>query len=104
MQIQQYSGNMEKTVDGFQVEQTHGGQKKAYGDTFYEYTVTSDKDTKEVEQFCRDKLHKAIPYDEWLRDYRDKGCSMEMAFRAHYKFHKTDENKYFYQVISLYTD
>ena len=104
MQLQNYERNIKKTVDGFGIEQTHGGQKKAYGDTFYEYTITSSKPEAEVEAFCRDKLDKAIPYDEWVKDYRAPGCSMEKAFRSHYKFRKTGENTYFYQVIRLYTD
>lgn len=93
-----------KTIDGVTFTNTHSGQKKAYGDSFYEYDVTSDLPAEEVERVCREKVYKAIPYAEWLLDYRAPGCSMDNAFRSHYKFQVKGGGKYFYQVCNLYTD
>lgn len=93
-----------KTIDGVTFTNTHSGQKKAYGDSFYEYDVTSDLPAEEVERVCREKIYKAIPKSEWLEDYRKPGCSMDNAFRSHYEFQKRGEGRYFYQVRFLYAD
>jgi len=93
-----------KTIDGVTFTNTHSGQKKAYGDSYYEYEVSSDRPADEVEKVCRERVYKAIPHAEWQADYRTPGCSMEKAFRAHYKFTSRGDGKYFYQVCELYTD
>lgn len=93
-----------KTIDGVTVKTIHSGQKKAYGDTFYEYDVTSDLPAEEVERVCREKVYPAISKSEWLMEYRKLGCSMENAFRPHYTFEARGGGKYFYQVCQLYTD
>lgn len=100
-----YYDRPSKTVDGVTFKNTHSGQKKAYGDSYYEYEVSSDKPADEVERFCREQVRKAIPKSEWQADYRAPGgCSMEKAFRAHYTFQPRGDGKYFYQVCELYTD
>lgn len=93
-----------KTIDGVTFTNTHSGQKKAYGDSYYEYDVTSDLPAAEVEKVCAEKVYKAIPHKQWQEDYRKPGCSMGDAFRAHYKFEPRGEGRYFYQVCCLYTD
>ena len=93
-----------KTIDGVTFTNTHSGQKRRYGDSFYEYEVTSDRPAEEVEQVCREHIHKAIPKSEWLIDYSKRGCSLENAFRPHYEFQKRGDGRYFYQVCRLYTD
>jgi hypothetical protein len=93
-----------KTIDGVTFTNTHSGQKRAYGDSFYEYDVESGLSPDEVERVCRERIHEAIPEAEWLADYRQPGCSMDKAFRSHYKFEKRGDGKYFYQVRFLYTD
>lgn len=93
-----------KTIDGVTFTNTHSGQKRAYGDSFYEYEVASDRPAAEVEQVCREHIYKAIPKAEWLADYRKPGCSMENAFRPYYEFQKRGDGRYFYQVCCLYTD
>lgn len=91
-------------IDGVTFSNTHSGQKRAYGDTFYEYDVTSDLPADEVERVCREKVYPAMPKKEWQIDYRKPGCSMEHAFRSHYIFEKRGDGRYFYQVCQLYTD
>jgi len=100
-QIDRQKGN---AIDGVTFTNTHSGQKRAYGDSFYEYEISSDLPPGMVEAVCREKIYKAIPESEWLVDYRKPGCSMEDAFRAHYKFQHRGDGKYFYQVRCLYTD
>lgn len=87
----------------FSHELTHSGQKQAYGDTFREYKVLSDLPMADVESKCVSEIHKAIPYDDWLADYRAGKGGMDHAFAAHYKFKSTGENEYFFQVITQYT-
>lgn len=94
-----------KEVDGVSYVNTHSGQKRAYGDSFYEYEVTSALPAAEVERICAEKISKAIPKSEWLADYRAPGgCSMEKAFRSHYEFFDRGSGRYFYSVCRLYTD
>lgn len=93
-----------KTIDGVTFTNTHSGQKRAYGDSFYEYDVTSELPADEVEAVCREKVYRAIPESEWRADYRQPGCSMEKAFRPHYTFRATGPGSYRYVVTSLYTD
>lgn len=94
----------DKTIDGVTFTNTHSGQKRAYGDTFYEYDVTSALPAEEVERVCREKVYEAMPKSEWQVEYRKPGSSMEHAFRSHYTFEKRGEGRYFYQVCQLYTD
>lgn len=92
-----------KTIDGVTFTNTHSGQKRAYGNSFYEYDVTSDLDPEEVEKVCRERVYKAIPHAEWQEDYR-KSRSMDDAFRAHYEFKQLGTDKFSYVVTCLYTD
>lgn len=94
----------EKTIGGVTFKCSHSGQKRAYGDTFYEYEVTSDLPAEDVEKVCSTHIYEAIPESEWLTDQRKPGCSMEKAFRPHYTFKSTGHGKYFYAVRLLYTD
>lgn len=95
----------DQTIDGVTYRCTHSGQKKAYGDSFYEYDVHSTLPAADVERVCCEKVHKAIPESEYLADYRAPGgCSMEKAFRPHYKFSAKGDGRYFYSVCRIYTD
>lgn len=95
---------MTETIDGVTFTNTHAGQKRAYGDSFYEYDISSDRPPDEVEKVCRELIRKAIPKSEWLADYRTPGNSMEKAFRPHYEFKSVGDGKYRYVVTTLYTD
>lgn len=92
------------TIDGVTFTNTHSGQKRAYGDSFYEYDVSSDLPADQVEKVCAERVYKAIPHDEWQADYRQPGCSMDKAFRPHYQFKSLGGGKYSYVVTRLYTD
>lgn len=94
-----------KTIDGVTFTNTHSGQKRAYGDSFYEYDVTSDLPAEEVEKVCRERVYKSsVSKADWLSDYRKPGCSMEDAFRPHYEFKDLGGGKFSYVVTCLYTD
>lgn len=93
------------TIDGVTFTNTWSGQKRAYGDSFYEYEVTSDLPAEEVERICRERVYKSsVSKDEWLADYRQPGCSMEEAFRPYYEFKQLGTDKFSYVVTSLYAD
>lgn len=93
-----------KTIDGVTFTNTHSGQKKAYGDSYYEYDVTSDLPAEDVERVCYEHAYPAIPHAEWQADYRTPGCSMEKAFRPHYTFRSLGGGEFRYVVTCLYTD
>ncbi len=93
------------TIDGVTFTNTWSGQRKAYGDSFYEYSVKSDLPADEVEKVCRDRVYRAsVSTPKWLEDYRKPGCSMEDAFRAHYAFKSLGDGRYSYVVTCLYAD
>lgn len=93
------------TIDGVTFTNTHSGQKRAYGDSFYEYDITSDLPAEEVEKVCRERVYKSsVNKADWLADYRTPGCSMEKAFRPYYEFKPLGDGKYRYVVTSLYAD
>lgn len=93
-----------KTIDGVTFKNTHSGQKKAYGDSYYEYDVSSDRPAEDVEKVCATEVYKAMPHKEWQEIYRQPGSSMEHAFKPHYVFRSLGEGRFFYQVCCLYTD
>eukprot|EP01035_Chromulina_nebulosa_P038938 gene38938-52581_t len=63
-------GDSKMTKD-FKVKRLHQGQKRAYGDSFYEYEVISDFPVEDVEKYCTTELRKAIPKNQYLTDLRD---------------------------------
>lgn len=90
-----------KTIDGVTFKNTHYGQKRAYGDSYYEYEVSSEMPAEHVEKVCSEQVYKAIPAAQWKAE-TVKGAAA--YFRAHYTFKETSPGKYFYQVCSPYTD
>ena len=93
-----------KTIDGVTFTNTHSGQRRAYGDSFYEYDVTSDLPAAEVEKVCRERVYKCdLPVAQWEKENREKS-SMDNHFRSHYLFRPNGEGRYFYQVRFPYAD
>lgn len=92
-----------KTIDGVTFTNTHSGQKKAYGDSYYEYDVSSDLPPEHVERICSQRVYEAMPESQYLAECKTDR-SMDAHFRAHYKFQKRGDGKYFYSVRFPYTD
>lgn len=92
-----------KTIDGVTFTNTHSGQKKAYGDSFYEYEVSSDLPAADVERVCSEKVYKAMPEKQYKEEYQ-ANRSADNYFRASYKFQSRGGNRYFYSVCFPYTD
>jgi hypothetical protein len=93
-----------KAIDGVTFTNTHSGQKRPYGDSFYEYEVTSDRPAEEVERVCRDSIYKCgLTEEQWRKENRENP-SMDNHFRSHYVFKKTGDGKYFYQVCFPFAD
>lgn len=91
-------------ANGYKVDCTHSGQKRAYGDTFREFIILSDKPEAEVEQYCKDSVYEcSLTYDDWLAVERSPESTMDTHFRTSYKFKKTGDGEYFYQVIQQST-
>lgn len=90
--------------NGYDVECTHSGQKRAYGDTVREFSVKSDRPQEEIAQYCNDHVYKChLSYGEWLEDNRKKDSTMNDHFRNCFKFRKVRDGEYFYQVIQQST-
>lgn len=101
MSINAHIDRQTKTIDGVTFTNTHSGQKRRYGDSFYEYEVTSDLPAVEVEKVCSEKVYKAIPHETWKAEMWE---GADKYFRNYYRFSPRGEGKFFYQVISPYTD
>ena len=99
-QLNNFTAQNKWHEDSIEAVATHSGQKRAYGDSYYEYEVTSELPPEEVEKWCSEKLHKAIPQRQW----KDEDNSMCNHFRPYYNFAKREGGKYFYQVINSYAD
>jgi hypothetical protein len=92
-----------KTVDGVTYVSMHAGQKRAYGDSFYEYEIVSALPAAEVESVCREKVHKAMPAKAYTDEYRAKPTA-DNHFRPHYTFKSLGGDRYFYSVCFPYAD
>lgn len=90
-----------KTVDGVTFKNTHSGQKRAYGDSYYEYEVTSDRDAEHVKRICCEHAYKC---DLPIRKWREEGQSASNYFRNHYEFEDRGNGKFFYRVTFPYAD
>lgn len=93
-----------KTIDGVKFQCTHSGQRKAYGDSFTDYEVSSNRPMTEVEQFCREHIH-ACPLSraQWQAEYKANPTASN-HFRSHYLFRTVAPERYAYSVCFPYTD
>ena len=93
---------IEQEVNGVVYKQIQAGQKRRYGDSFYDYVVKSDLPSEKVEQICTASVRECgLKYSDWLADERNPETrSMDNHFRLHYKFEKRADGSYFYSVIS----
>lgn len=89
-------------IDGVKFANTHSGQKRAYGDTLYEYEATSDRPADEVRNIlCEHAYECKLPIQEWRKEMRE---SATKYFRAHYEFRALGEGRFFYRVTLPYAD
>jgi len=87
--------------NGYQVEQTHKGQKRKYGDSFEEFTIKSDLPEEEVERYCTEVVRPCrLTTDKYLEDKRYGVKDFGDHFRDNYIFRKVKDGEYFYQVTS----
>ena len=85
--------------NGYDVECTHSGQKRAYGDTFREFIVKTDKPQSEVEAYCAEHVRQcSLTTEEYLKDERAGVKDFGDHFRSNYKLRKVTEGVYFYTV------
>jgi len=85
--------------NGYDVEQTHSGQKRRYGDTFREFTIKTDKPESEVKEYCTEHVHKCdLTNEEYLKDERAGVKDFSDHFRSSYKFRKMRNGEYWYQI------
>ena len=85
--------------NGFDVECTHSGQKARYGDTFREFTIKSSKPESEVKAYCTEHVYKCdLTNEDHLKKIRGKVENFGDYFEVSYKFRKTGDGQYFYQI------
>lgn len=93
----------QNTIDGVTFKCTHSGQKRAYGDSFYEYDVKSALSYDEVKRVCSEKIYKAMSEEDYKTDYA-ANRSADNFFRASYRFTNMGNGNYRYVVVFPYTD
>ena len=85
--------------NGYDVECTHSGQKRRYGDTFREFTIKTDKPESEVKKYCIESVYEcSLTTEEYLADERAGVKDFGDHFRSNYKFRKVKDGEYFYQI------
>lgn len=103
MTITAHIDRQHKTIDGVTFKNTHSGQKRAYGDSYYEYEVESDLPAAEVERVCAEKVHKSMSEEVYRTEYR-AAPTADNHFRNSYTFKATGPGKYRYVVTFPYAD
>ena len=87
--------------NGFDVKNTQAGQRRPYGDSYYEFTVKSDKPYEEVKKYCTQTVRKCdLTTGNYLADERAGVEDFGDHFRSHYEFKMIKEGEYFYRVTS----
>ena len=85
--------------NGYDVECTHSGQKRRYGDTFRELTIKDNKPESEVKAYCTEHVRKCdLTNEDYLKMIRGKVEDFGDYFKSSYKFRKVSEGTYFYQI------
>ena len=80
------------------------GQSKPYGDSEYEWELTTKEDIDEVEllAFCQRLLRKNTQaYEEWRKGHND---SATVHFRGYYKLTRRSAKSWVYEVVEPYCD
>ena len=89
-------------VLGFKIKAA--GQSKPYGDSEYEWELTTKEDIDEAEllAFCQRFLRKNTQtYEEWRRGQND---SATVHFRGYYKLTRRSAKSWVYEVVEPYCD
>lgn len=85
--------------NGYDVVQTHAGQKARYGDSFREFTIKSDKPESEVKEYCtKHVMQCSLTSEQYLKELRAGLDDFGDHFRANYSFRKVSDGVYFYQI------
>jgi len=88
-------------ANGFDVKSTHAGQKRRYGDSFYEFLVNSDKPESEVKKYCTENVREcSLTTSDYLANERVRVKDFGDHFRPNYEFKKIKDGEYFYRVTS----
>ena len=80
------------------------GQSKPYGDSEYEWELTTKEDIDEAEllAFCQRLLRKNTQtYEEWRKGHND---SATVHFRGYYKLTRRSAKSWVYEVVEPYCD
>ena len=80
------------------------GQSKPYGDSEYEWELTTKEDIDEAEllAFCQRLLRKNTQtYDEWKQGHNN---SASIYFRGYYTLIKRSSDTWIYRVVEPYCD
>ena len=80
------------------------GQSKPYGDSEYEWELTTKEDIDEAEllAFCQRLLRKNTQtYEEWRRGHNN---SASIYFRGYYTLVKRTSDTWIYRIVEPYCD
>ena len=93
---------------------THSGQYHAYGDSYYEWDITTDANEtrEEIIEYCFTNLYKnRVPhYDEWVKEFRNPNGNHYYDYGYYFTGYFTltpgygDSKHYKFSVCKPYTD
>jgi hypothetical protein len=96
-----FKGPIDHNANGYEVKNLHSGQRRPYGDSYYEFMVKTDKPKSEVEKYCTKHVRAcALKTADYLKDERAGVADFSDHFRSHYEFAEKGEGRYFYKVTS----
>jgi len=90
--------------DGVQVFKTHSGQKRSYGDSFYEYEIIAEGKTKdEIYLITQEHCRKCEISNKDYQDQYKAERTMSNHFRERYFLKDIGNGTWFYQVVWPWT-
>lgn len=85
-------------ANGIKITKTHHGQRRAYGDTTYEYTLRSDVNISDDDALIHFQNVDSCSLSQ--TDWRKENKSMEKHFRRYFKFEHLSKNVFRYVIVS----
>ena len=90
---------IDHSENGYEVKCLHSGQRRAYGDTYREFSVKSDKPESEVKDYCTEHVYACkLTTEEYLADERSGVKDFGDHFRSSFEFKRLRDGEYFYKI------
>lgn len=97
--LREMRGKINHADNGYEVERTHTGQRRRYGDSYEEFTIKTDNSESDTKKYCTEHVYPCrLTTEEYVADGRAGVKDFRDHFRSNYMFKKVKDGEYFYQV------